>query len=465
MKAGLLARVSTEEQLEGYSIDAQLQAMRKFCLERGWEIVVEWEDAHTATTDKRPKLKDALRACERREIDVLVVHKLDRAFRNLFDQLQGLARFAEWGVSFVSVVEQIDYSTPHGRLFMSMLGALNQYFSDNLGQEVKKGKRERAKEGLTNACHSPHGYTLVEGKQVVVPEEAEVVLYLFQRYATGLYSDGKLAKEMNQQGYTPPRIEYWQRATVRGVLTNRFYVGEVQYKGEWHPGQHEPIIPRELFDRVQEIRSKRKMGKTRTQNPSGNIFLLQGISYCARCGEPLWVNNGQWRTYYLCSSARKGTSCGGKYVRADRLHEQIGAMMMQLQLPDDWKEQVGEYANHVEERSDVETRRKNVQGRMNKIRDLYEWGHIPATEYRAKYNALQQELSTLHVPELPGIIKAGEHLETLSLVWEDATDEERKALLYHAIEKVVVDTVTGEIVEIVPKTHFVPLFKLGRKHG
>ena len=60
---------------------------------------------------------------------------------------------------------------------------------------------------------------------------------------------------------------------------------------------------------------------------------------------------------------------------------------------------------------------------------------------------------------------ASEHLETLSLVWEDATDEERKALLYHAIEKVVVDTVTGEIVEIVPKTHFVPLFKLGRKHG
>lgn len=140
-------------------------------------------------------------------------------------------------------------------------------------------------------------------------------------------------------------------------------------------------------------------------------------------------------------------------------------MMMQLQLPEDWQEQVAEYANHVEERQDVEAQRRNVQVRMNKVRDLYEWGHIPATEYRAKYNALQQELSTLHVPELPGIIKAGEHLETLSLVWEDATDEERKALLYHAIEKVVVDTVTGEIVEIVPKTHFVPLFKLGRKHG
>jgi len=96
---------------------------------------------------------------------------------------------------------------------------------------------------------------------------------------------------------------------------------------------------------------------------------------------------------------------------------------------------------------------------MNKIRDLYEWGHIPATEYRAKYNALQQELSTLHVPELPGIIKAGEHLETLSLVWEDATDEERKALLYGAIEKVMVDTVTGDIVTVVPRRDFVPLWR------
>lgn len=96
---------------------------------------------------------------------------------------------------------------------------------------------------------------------------------------------------------------------------------------------------------------------------------------------------------------------------------------------------------------------------------MYEWGHISSKEYRTRYTALEVELSRLREPEKPGIIEAGEHLETLSLVWEDATDEERKALLYHAIEKVVVDTVTGEIVEIVPKTHFVPLFKLGRKHG
>jgi site-specific DNA recombinase len=209
VRAANYARVSREDQLEGYSIEAQLEAMRRFCKERDWTIVAEYvEPGFTARTDQRPVFLEVMAACERKEMDVLVTHKLDRAYRSLLDQLNRLSQLASWGITYVSVVEQIDYTTPHGRMFMAMLGALNQYFSDNLGLEVRKGKVQRARAGKSNFSTTPYAYLHNErGEDVPDPDLAPAVTLAFETYATGQYTDQEIADLLNQRGVTDSRRE------------------------------------------------------------------------------------------------------------------------------------------------------------------------------------------------------------------------------------------------------------------
>jgi len=156
MRAGLYARVSSEEQAEGYSIDAQLDAMRRFCRDRGWTIAGEYiEPGVSGTTRNRPAFQEVLRDAEQGKLDVLLTHQLDRFYRNLLEQLQTLGQLGQWGVGYLSVTEQIDYSTPQGKLFLSMLGAFNEYYVANLSRETKKSKLQRAKQGKSNASLSP----------------------------------------------------------------------------------------------------------------------------------------------------------------------------------------------------------------------------------------------------------------------------------------------------------------------
>jgi len=221
MRAGLYARVSSEEQAEGYSIDEQLEAMRRFCKERGWTVVAEYvEPGYSGTVMDRPVFAQVLADCEAGKLDILLTHQLDRFYRNLQLQLETLGQLGKWGVGYLSVTEQIDYSTPQGMLFLSMLGAFNEYYVANLRRETKKGKRGRAKKGLNNASQPAYGYVRDEetGKDVIDPKAAEVVVLAFESYATGLYSDIGVARLLNRKGYKPSGRAKSGKWTREGLL-------------------------------------------------------------------------------------------------------------------------------------------------------------------------------------------------------------------------------------------------------
>lgn len=149
MRAALYARVSTEEQTEGYSLDAQVECFRRYCQDHSWQIVQEYlEPGASARSAERPVFKQMLRGAEAGLFDVLVVHKLDRFSRSLRDTLNLMSDLRNWGISFVSIQEQFDFTTPAGRLQMQILGAVAEWFSSNLGQEIAKGIHQRALAGL-----------------------------------------------------------------------------------------------------------------------------------------------------------------------------------------------------------------------------------------------------------------------------------------------------------------------------
>ena len=152
MRYGLLARVSGEEQVEGYSLDAQIRAFNTLVETREGSVYHQWiEEGVSARTDdisKRPLFRTAIDEALAGRYDVLVVHKLDRFSRNVRITLEYLEKLEKAGVGFVSITEQMDFSTPIGRVILANLAAFGQYYSDNLSAEVSEGLKERAAQGL-----------------------------------------------------------------------------------------------------------------------------------------------------------------------------------------------------------------------------------------------------------------------------------------------------------------------------
>jgi len=151
MEAALYARVSSEEQVEGYSIDAQRRAFETLVESRGWikfgEYIDEGKPARSDNISKRPAFKQMIVHALAGNFDVLVVHKLDRFSRNIRITLEYFDKLSKAGVTFLSINEQMDFSTPWGRLALTLLGGLAQFYSDNLSLE------EWLKFGSWRNCH------------------------------------------------------------------------------------------------------------------------------------------------------------------------------------------------------------------------------------------------------------------------------------------------------------------------
>src|SRR5918994_6781268 len=143
VRAALYERVSSEEQVQGYSLDAQDRAGRLYCEAHGWSIASVYRDegksARTEDLAKRPEFQRMIADADGGLLDVIVVHKLDRFARNLRVTLETLERLDRCRVGFVSISEQMDFTTPIGKVNLATLAAFAQYYSDNLSTETTKG--------------------------------------------------------------------------------------------------------------------------------------------------------------------------------------------------------------------------------------------------------------------------------------------------------------------------------------
>jgi site-specific DNA recombinase len=206
LRAAVYVRVSTEEQFEGYSLDAQRRAAEQYCEAHGWTIVRTYADeGKSARTDdlaKRPEFRSLLADAEGGLVDVVLVHKLDRFARNLRVTLETLERLERSRVAFASIAENMDFTSPIGKVILATLAAFAQYYSDNLSWETKKGKRERKEQGLYNGL-LPFGVkSSREGRPVPDPDTYPGLLLAFRLAAEGK-SDRDVAAAA---GSTAPRL-------------------------------------------------------------------------------------------------------------------------------------------------------------------------------------------------------------------------------------------------------------------
>lgn len=351
-RAILYLRVSSRGQMEtDYDDDGlSIAAQRARCIEEatkyGAEVVDEYiERAESAKTDGRPELQKMLaRIREERDVDYVILWKVDRFARNRRDDANMLFEIETAGAKLISATENIDES-PAGRLMHGMLASFAEYYSRNLANEVIKGATEKAKRGGTPG-RAPLGYLnvreIVNGYEVrtvaLDPDRAPHIAWAFETYATGLYSLSDLeallgARGMRSRGTRKSPPQPLPRSTIFDLLRNDYYVGFVTYRGQKTPGRHEPLVSRETFDQVQAVLESHRLSGERDRKHS---HYLKGSIYCGDCGRRLIYSanvgrSGNVYEYLVCAANQKG-DCKMGYLPAEKVEAEVEKLYGEVEM-------------------------------------------------------------------------------------------------------------------------------------
>ncbi|MDP9470059.1 MAG: recombinase family protein [Chloroflexota bacterium] len=463
-RAAMYVRVSSDEQVQGYSLDAQVRAIETYCALHGYEIVARYRDegksARTDNLAKRPDFARMVADAGTKAFDLIVVHKLDRFARNLRVTLETLDRLEKVGVGFVSISEQMDFATPMGRVVLSTMGSLAQFYSDNLSSETKKGKRERKSQGLYNGL-LPFGTTKnANGVPAADPHTHPGLVLAFELAAAGK-TDREIAQALTAAGYrtTGNRgANPFTKDTVRVILRNRFYLGELpDGAGGWIVGKHDALIDPVLFERAAAARAANLKPRW-TASPARSPWGLSGIASCGRCGRPVVVDG---RRRVCCSGRSQGNGCTEPSYPANVVEEQIGAYLQGFAVPEGERERLLTAWRRAQHRpGDTVAARQALHRKLDRVKELYLAGDLERSEYQERKAALTRDLAALPDVGDPDN-RVGEQLAAfladVPAAWTAATPAERNRLARELFRTVVVANRTA--VAVVPRPDLRPFFE------
>lgn len=263
-KAAIYVRVSTEEQAkEGFSLLAQEQTLKEYAKTLGYEIYKIYKDEGKSAKDlHRPALQQMLKDAEKHYFSAIIVYKLDRFSRSLKDLILTIEKLKEIEIDFISMQDRIETASASGKLMFHIISSFAEFERDIISERTKFGMTEKAKEGGI-VSKAPLGYKISNGKLLVEHEQAEKVRVIFNDYLNSGQSLNRIAKKHG--------------LTVRGllkVLKNKTYIGEITFK-ETYTGQHEPIIEKELFEKVQEKLNQEKIKRVKKKYEKTLIMLFK----------------------------------------------------------------------------------------------------------------------------------------------------------------------------------------------
>lgn len=487
MRYAAYVRISSEEQVGNFSLDAQKREITAWVTAKGGILVKVYEDeAKSARTTDRPAFQQMRKDARHNKFDALVVHKFDRFARSRTDALavKSLLRY-DYGLKVFSVTEPSEDSDgPMGALIEGIMESVADWYSQNLSAETSKGKKERALQGLHNSG-APFGMKKNKDK-VLIPDEDELpgLQLAFALYATGKYSDTDIAGELNKRGYKSKRGRPFSKETVRDILQNPTYLGKVKYQKyqrngdgsrsyknevEWFDGQHEAVIDEELFDRCEAVRDKRRSHRRPT--PKYNPFLLRNIAYCYRCCSnppdskpftsygklrPQTYKSGQ--RYYRCRAYEMGFSCPQKGVYAELLDDQVIEILKTLKPPKNWRETITASLGELLGEKDLQQRLSEIRTVIERMDTRWDHGFITdEQEYLRQRLELQQQLEQLTPVDKNDLERAVDLLDNFSAYWEKCGDdiEAQSELISQLVERVYVEDKTVVAMTLRSNCHLV----------
>jgi hypothetical protein len=355
-----------------------------------------------------------------------------------------------------------DHSDPSSFLAESIHEMFDEYYSVSLSFWTRAGLAEKARQGYLVGS-LPWGYMRDKETEEVVPdpERAPLVLGMYGRYARGQESDRSIAAWLNAKGARTTRGRAFGKDTVREMLVNASYCGYVsglRDKSRTNKGRHEPIVPEELFDRVQEIRSWRT--RVVKPGPPSDEYLLRKLLYCERCGERMHGTRGSATGIrrYVCSTGRYGHACGEPIVKAEPLEAQLVDWIRTFEPDEQLRDLVVATIRESTTADDPDcTRRRDLTTQLERLQDLYVMGDMTKPQYVMRRQALEDELERVGPPKDPQLDQAAALLADFGRFWEiEPSHAERRKLLASLFERIWEQG--GTIIAVKPRAPFARYF-------
>lgn len=466
MKNGAIyVRVSTDEQArEGYSIDAQIKAIKDYALKNNIFIdnqyIFKDEGISGRKAEKRPAFMEMIKLAKSKpkKFDIILVHKFDRFSRNREDSVvyKSLLR-KEYGINIISICEPLDPDDKMSVILEAFLEAMAEYYSLNLSEEVKKGQLEKHEEGglQTRPCY---GYDVLEKENILVinEKESKIVKYIFEKYAIDHIPMLTIARELSKMGIKNKKGNKFENRSLCYILNNPTYIGKLRYTpGRRNTydfddpntilvdGKHEPIISLDLWNAAQiEMAKNRKWRKPKQTINSNPKYWISGLVRCKECGCTMVSYN---KSKLRCNGYQKG-KCTNKEVLDPNEIKNILIEKLKEDLSNDIINNItikeNKHNKIISEFDIINDNLNLIKEKEKRIKDAYISGIDTLKEYQENKKMLEDEekelqirLSKLDKPDLNNqkneIIENGKKIYQLLI--DDKISESKKYIMAHQL--------------------------------
>ncbi|MDY6356512.1 MAG: recombinase family protein [Catonella sp.] len=405
-KCYIYTRVSTAIQVDGYSLDAQKDKLRKFAEYQDMTIAEEFSDeGHSGKNIKgRTEFVRMMEKIESGEdgVEYVLVFKLSRFGRNAADVLNSLQIMQDYGVNLICVEDGIDSSKDAGKLMISVLSAVAEIERENIRTQTMAGREQKAKEGKWNGGFAPYGYKLENGQLLIADDEVEVIRIIFDRYIHTNSGIRGVATYLNDNGYTKKlrqnnTIPGFSSGFIKSVLDNPVYMGKIAYgrrrtekkigtRNEMHiveqdeypiyDGCHEAIISEADWQLAHEKRTANGFLREKVHDMD-HAHILSGLLKCPCCGKSLYGNIAKahskdkyTRYYYYCKNTlgQTGHKCTFRLnIEQTEMNRMVAAVISAMVKDDRFKSAIKKKIGTAVDTSEMEERIKALRGQLKQV--------------------------------------------------------------------------------------------------
>ena len=477
--AALYARVSSDRQDVDLSVSAQLRALRDYAERNGYVVAREYiDEAESGRVADRPQFRKMLdeASSANAPFQEILVWKFSRFTRKREHAVAFKSKLRRRGIRVTSITEHADDS-PTGKLMEAIIESVDEFYSENLAQEVTRGMRESASRGFYLGSRAPYGYKRIKVQAgakerpilEVDPTTAPIVKEMFESSLRGMGLK-EICQDLNERGITK-NGKRWQKNMLHYLLTNEAYTGTVVFgrtsknaepvrvDGKWSG-----LVSREVFDAVQ-AGLRARAPKVQQPARAGSKFLLSGLLRCGRCGKQYVghaAKSGQF-AYYICNTLhREGAgACDGRYFNATRVEDFVVGQVLQRILNEQTiteliqlaAEEVDAMAEELAAQlSTVESELADVHRRLDRLYDALENSDLTYQALSPRILSLRQREDQLTAArddahrqledrraELPSTAEIKRYVAEFRQFLEKGTIPERKALIRNFIRGIKID--------------------------
>ena len=477
-------RYSSHMQDDGFSVEYQIAEIEEYCQRNNIEIVHHHIDQAQSATKVagREEFFRLVEAVKAGEVDVIVIYKLNRMFRNSYESQKYRNLFRKHGVKLVSVTQHLDEETSSGRLTANILSNIDQFQSETISDHVKSSMREMARQGYFTGGPVPFGYDLethkhgtkIRKKHIIKEAEAQIVRSIFELYADG-HSLRYICAYLKENQIKTRLGKDFRTETVTRFLGSDFYIGTLRFKTKGYDdlmieNAVPAIISPQLWERVQERKTQnKKKVKPRVRK---SLYPLTGKIECGQCGSHFFGFRAVHKKpsgkvydyqYYACSAVKVFEPCSCKRVRKEKIETTVLAEIKRLVLNDaamerlacEIIEQLADSPSAVaEEIKKLESRKRQLHKTLETLLQMRLDGEMSPTILRSKSAECEEELAGI-TKQLFALSERHRHTVTPDSVREylqqlleysNSDNEEILKLLFdNVVEKIVIDNERAEI--------------------